>query len=38
VAIGPAILEFAWPDNRQQRLTVSIASEGQTIFGEAPKK
>jgi hypothetical protein len=38
VALGPAILEFAWPDNRQQRLTVSIASEGQTIFGEAPKK
>jgi serine/threonine protein kinase len=38
VAIGPAILEFAWPDNRQQRLTVSITSEGQTIFGEAPKK
>jgi tetratricopeptide (TPR) repeat protein len=38
VAIGPATLEFAWLDNRQQRLTVSIASEGQTIFGEAPKK
>jgi tetratricopeptide (TPR) repeat protein len=38
VAPGAAALEFTWPDGRQQRQNVTIASDNQTVFGEAPRQ
>jgi hypothetical protein len=38
VAPGPAALEFTWQDGRQQRMNVTIASDNQTVFGEAPRR
>jgi tetratricopeptide (TPR) repeat protein len=36
VAIGSAALEFTWPGtNLQHRQTTTIASNGQTVFGQA---
>jgi hypothetical protein len=36
VAIGSAMLEFTWPDTGiQHQQTTMIASNGQTVFGQA---